>query len=136
MIRREKKLVVVDDATIANGHIRDIIHPVWWLSTIYDGPGMYEESLKQFSRPQRLVRALMIYRYEVSNGGHNQFFSNSAGIVWRDAEDAFQVIGLPRGAKRLSEKLMLRNSAPRHMILGLPPEDPSHGRAPAEAVPE
>jgi hypothetical protein len=102
MIRREKVRVVVDDATIAAGQVGEIIQPVWWLSTIYNGPGMYEESLKPFSRPQRLVRALLIYMYEVNNGGHKQFFSNSAGLVWRDAMDAFQAIGLSRGANILT----------------------------------
>jgi hypothetical protein len=101
MIRREKVHVVVDDSTIAKGHPAEIIHPVWWLATIYDGPGMYEESLKPFSRPQRLVKALLVYVNEVDNGGHEQFFSNSSGIVWRDAMDGFHAIGLPRGAQIL-----------------------------------
>src|SRR5262245_46614433 len=102
MIRREKVHVVVDDATIATGHPGTIIHPVWWLSTIYDGPGMYEETLRPFSRAQRLVRALLLYFFEVNNGGHKQFFSNSSGIVWRDAREGFEVIGVHRGANILA----------------------------------
>jgi hypothetical protein len=102
MIRREKVHVVVDDSVIARGNPGDVIHPVWWLSTIYDGPGMYEQTLRQFSRPQRLVRALLIYFYEVDNGGHEQFYSNSAGIVWPDAMEGFNAIGVPRGAQILT----------------------------------
>ena len=96
MTRREKVHFVVDDATISAGDLGSVVHPVWWLSTIYEGPGMYEETLRQFSRPQRLVRALHLYRYEVNNGGHEQFFSNSSGVVWRDAKEGFEAIGLPR----------------------------------------
>jgi hypothetical protein len=102
MIKREKVHVIVDDATIAGGSPGDIIQPVWWLSTIYDGPDMYEHTLQQFSRPQRLVRAVLIYRYEVNNGGHNQYFANSSGVTWRDAREGFQAIGLDRGANILS----------------------------------
>ena len=90
MIRRERVHIVVDDAAIAKGDPGEVIQPVWWLSTIYDGPGMYEETLRQFSRSQRLVRALLIYRYEVNNGGHRQFYSNSAGLVWRDVKQSIR----------------------------------------------
>jgi hypothetical protein len=102
MIPRETVHVVVDDATIASGDLGAVIQPVWWLSTIYNGPGMYEETLRQFSRPQRLVRALILYCYEVNNGGHEQFYSNSSGIVWSDAMECFDAIGLPRGARNLA----------------------------------
>src|SRR5262245_15846371 len=101
MLRREKVHFVVDDAMIANGTPGDVIHPVCWLSTIYEGPGMYEHTLKQFSRPQRIVRALLLYIYEVNNGGHKQFFSNSSGIVWRDAKEGFEVIEVRGGAQIL-----------------------------------
>jgi len=103
---RKKFQVVVDDAKIAAGveagHPGDVIEPVWFLSDIYHGPLVYEHTLRQFSRPQRLVRAMSLYLYEVNNGGHRQFFSNSSGIVWRDARDCFEAIGVPRGAQILS----------------------------------
>jgi hypothetical protein len=101
MIRRERVHVVVDDATISAGNPSEVIHPVRWVSTIYDGPCMYEQSLRPFTRPQRLVRAMLLYVYEVNNGGHEQFFSNSSGIVWRDALEGFEAIGLSRGAEIL-----------------------------------
>jgi hypothetical protein len=101
---RKKFHIVVDDAMIAAGmaaeHPGDVIEPVWFLSDIYHGPLVYEHTLQQFSRPQRLVRATMLYLSEVNNGGHKQFFYNSSGIVWRDARDCFEEIGVPRGAQR------------------------------------
>ena len=38
---------------------------------------------------------------EVSNGGHNQFFCNSTGIVWEDALKGFEVVGLSEVQKIL-----------------------------------
>jgi hypothetical protein len=66
------------------------IEPVWWTGNIYDGVEAYNRSLSQFSRPQRHVFAIMWYRSEVDNGGHDQFFSNSTGIVWQDALNGFR----------------------------------------------
>jgi Domain of unknown function (DUF4375) len=99
MVRREEVHVQVDDTTIAGDNVGAIMHPVWWLATIYDGPVAYEESLKQFSRSQRLVFAMLWYIAEVNNGGHRQFYSNSAGIVWCDAIAGFEAIGEPKGAR-------------------------------------
>ncbi|WP_052573838.1 DMP19 family protein [Haloferula sp. BvORR071] len=98
MVRRETVEVVVEDATIAAGDPAAIIHPVWWIATIYDGPVAYEKSLEAFSRPQRLVFAVRWYLKEVSNGGHWQFYSNSAGIVWSDALEGFAEFGVSRAA--------------------------------------
>lgn len=90
--------VLVDDSTIAEADVWTVIHPVWWIADIYNGPDEYERSLKQFSTEQRLMFALRWYLSEVKNGGHHQFFSNSTGIVWKDACKAFSAIGLKIGA--------------------------------------
>lgn len=37
--------------------------------------------------------ALIWYDSEVSNGGHEQFFCNSTGIVWKDALEGMRMIG-------------------------------------------
>jgi hypothetical protein len=101
MIRREKVHIEIDDGTIATGDPWAVIQPVWWLATIYHGPAAYEHSLQQFSGSQRLVWAVLWYRQEVNNGGHRQFYSNSTGIVWRDALEGFEALGITRGAKIL-----------------------------------
>lgn len=101
MIRRETVHVTVDDATIAAGDLAAVIDPIWWLANIYDGPIAYEKSLERFSRPHRLVYAVCWYFREVNNGGHHQFYSNSTGIVWRDAIDGLNELGITRGASIL-----------------------------------
>ncbi len=101
MIRREKVHVQVNDNTIAAGDPAVIISPVWWLATIYDGPVASEHRLQQFSHAQRLVWAVLWYLKETNNGGHRQFYSNSTGIVWRDAIEGFEAIGISRAASIL-----------------------------------
>jgi hypothetical protein len=92
-MRYETVHVCVDDSTIAAGDPWAVIEPVWWSANIYDGPDEYERSLIQFSRSQRLVFAVQWYRSEVKNGGHDQFYSNSTGIVWKDALEALRAFG-------------------------------------------
>ncbi|MGN1338784.1 MAG: DUF4375 domain-containing protein [Oscillospiraceae bacterium] len=53
---------------------------------------MYE-ALERFSEPQRYVWAIQWYYSEVENGGHDQFFFNSTGIVWQLALDGLREIG-------------------------------------------
>jgi Domain of unknown function (DUF4375) len=98
MADRERVHVEVNDDTIASGDSWSVIHPVWWSVTIYDGPGMYEQTLEPFSIAQRHVFAILWYVSEVQNGGHRQFYGNSTGIVWEDARDGFVAVGLPRAA--------------------------------------
>ena len=82
------KIAAADDAYT-------IIEPVWHLGNIYEGATAYGASLVRFSQPQRHVWAICWYRAEVNNGGHDQFYSNSTGIVWRDALHGFEAAGLP-----------------------------------------
>ncbi len=71
----------------------DLIDPVWWSVSIYDGLEKYESDLTTFTKEQRFVFAVIWYDSEVNNGGHDQFFFNSTGIVWKDALDGLKSIG-------------------------------------------
>jgi Domain of unknown function (DUF4375) len=46
-----------------------------------------------------LIHALLWYGAEIDNGGHHQFYSNSTGIVWRDALEGLQQIGATAAAE-------------------------------------
>jgi hypothetical protein len=102
-MRYETVHVTVDDSTIASGDPWAVIQPVWWLADIYHGPEMYEQSLSRFSRSQRFVFAVFWYRAEVENGGHRQFYSNSTGIVWKDAHEALKALDAPQLASVLQQ---------------------------------
>ena len=95
--------VEIDASTIASDDPMAVIDPVWWRGNIYDGPEAYEGSLGSFAKAQRFVWAILWYDAEVNNGGHDQFYGNSTGIVWRDALSGFEAIGAPEAAAILRE---------------------------------
>ncbi len=93
----------VDDAVIDNADAFSVIEPVYWTVTIYHGEAEYEKSLAGFSREQRLVLAVIWYLMEVANGGHDQFYYNSTGIVWKDALAGFREMGVDEAAAIIEE---------------------------------
>jgi hypothetical protein len=95
--------VRVDDAVIDKGDPYEIIDPVWWMGNIYEGEQKYTQSLAPFSREQRLLFAVAWYVAEVNNGGHDQFYSNSTGIVWKDALAGFKELGVGEAAAIIQE---------------------------------
>lgn len=97
--------VEVNAAVIAGDNPYEVVDPVWWNANFYGDLAVYEESLRAFSRPQRLVWAVLWYRSEVHNGGHDQFFSNSTGMVWPDALEGLAKIGRPDLERILSEAI-------------------------------
>lgn len=71
----------------------DLIQPFWYNVSIYDGLEAYNNDLSGLTTAQRRFLALLWYDAEVCNGGHDQFFSNSTGIVWKDALEGMRMIG-------------------------------------------
>jgi hypothetical protein len=92
-IKIDEEFIIKNDDPMA------IIAPVWWTATIYDGEEKYNESLAPFSKEQRNVYALLWYLAEVENGGHDQFYFNSTGIVWKDALLGSKALGLDEVAE-------------------------------------
>jgi hypothetical protein len=93
----------VDAKFLATHDASDILDPVWWSGDIYGGVAEYERCLRPFSREQRLMFALLWYQSEVNNGGHDQFFYNSTGIVFPDALAALKELNLREGVAILVE---------------------------------
>ena len=69
-----------------------ILESMYDLIDLSDGR-TYERTAEQFPRPMRLIFAVDSYMAEVYNGGHDQFFFNSTGIVWKDALEGLEAIG-------------------------------------------
>ena len=82
-----------------------LTEPLDYLGCVSDDVAAYEPSLVRFSRPQRHVWAICWYRGEVNNGGHEQFYSNSSGIVWRDALEGLDAADLPEFADILKASI-------------------------------
>jgi Domain of unknown function (DUF4375) len=96
---------IIDDSIINSKDVQKIIEPVWWTGDIYNSHEDYLRSLKLFSQNQKYVYAIQWYQAEVDNGGHEQFFYNSTGIVWEDALNGFKKIGLFKYYKILGEAI-------------------------------
>ncbi len=79
----------------------DLIAPLWWSVSIYDGKEKYEVDLARFTPAQRKVFAVIWFDSEVNNGGIDQFLFNSTGIVWEDALAGFKLIGADKCAEIL-----------------------------------
>jgi hypothetical protein len=103
--RMTKKPLKIDDKVIETRDPMKVIEPLWWTVSIYESKEKYEKDLEPFSRQQRAVFAMMWYMAEVFNGGHYQFYSNSTGIVWEDAMEGFELIGLMEGKEIIEESV-------------------------------
>jgi hypothetical protein len=105
MVSSERAVRIVIDARLISetDDPMVVIDPVWWTADFYEDIAKYEASLSKFSRPQRHVLAVLWYDSEVCNGGHSQFYSNSTGMVWRDALAALLAIPLSEAHDILQE---------------------------------
>lgn len=104
--------IVVDDAIISSNDDYRVIEPVWWSVSIYDGEKQYNKDLAKFTKPQRYVFAIEWYLSEVNNGGHDQFYYNSTGIVWEDAMKGFQEIGASENYDIIKESAVMLGGKP------------------------
>lgn len=99
---QQTKFEVADRQINGNDYFA-VIEPVFLSVSIYDGPEKYERDVARFSKEQRYVLACHWYLGEVNNGGHDQFYDNSTGIVWKDAKDGFIGIGAKEVAAIIGE---------------------------------
>lgn len=104
--------VKIDDEMINLEDPLVVIDPVWWSGNIYDGVGKYNESLAPFSQEQRYIFAVMWYMVEVNNGGHDQFYFNSTGIVWKDALAGFKELGIDEAVRIIEESAVRMGGTP------------------------
>jgi len=104
--------IKIDDRVMETRDPMKVIDPLWWSVSIYDSKEKYEKDLQPYSFHQRAVFAMMWYIDEVNNGGHSQFYSNSTGIVWEDAMNGFELIGLIEGKDIIEESAKRFGSRP------------------------
>lgn len=111
-MKMEKQHIHIGENEVLTGYPQNIIKPVWFSVSIYDSWERYDSELSGFSMPQRYVFAIQWYLGETYNGGHDQFFFNSTGIVWRDALEGFRTIGLTECVDILSEAVKRMGGEP------------------------
>ena len=93
----------ISEDVIENKDVYTIIEPAWWCINIYDGEAAYKRDLEQFATEQKHIFAIEWYITEVNNGGHDQFYFNSTGIVWEDAMQGFEAVGLKNNYEIIKE---------------------------------
>lgn len=119
-MQRQSVHLKVDDAVIQAGNVGKIADAYWWSVDIYNGPAAYEACLQPFSSGQRLLHAYQWYTSEVSNGGHEQFFCNPTGVVWRNALKALKAMGL-------TEEVSILQAAVDRFEVGVPDDQLERG---------
>jgi Domain of unknown function (DUF4375) len=62
--------------------------------SIYDGPGAFLQEFKATPEPSRHLLAAHWCQSEICNGGFEQFFFNSTGVLAPEAVEGFHAIGL------------------------------------------
>ena len=97
MAERKKKHLHIGAAEIEAG--ADVLDPMWFSVSIYDGYDRYLKDLEPFTLEQRYVFAVEWLACEVNNGGFDQFFFNSTSIVWEDAMKGFKAMGMDEAAQ-------------------------------------
>jgi hypothetical protein len=71
------------------------------------------EEYEALSAVQRTAQLAFYYDAEVQNGGHHQYFENSAGIRTQETVDALLQLGLPCQAEILRQAIVTWNSKER-----------------------
>jgi len=71
----------------------EVVSVMWEHANFYEDEATYRQSIAPATPGQLAVYACGWYLSEVYNGGHDQFFFNSTGMVWRDALAGFRLLG-------------------------------------------
>lgn len=92
-----------------------LVEPIWERISIYRGAQGF---LRQYTAADSTARSLFAahwFRSEVSNGGLEQFFFNSTGVLAPEAVRSLRRIGMPKTADVASRAMRLFGRAyPRH----------------------
>lgn len=71
----------------------------------YEDEYAYKRSIAPATEGQLAVYACARYLGEVHNGGHDQFFFNSTGMVWEDALQGFRLLNATEHLRILTEAI-------------------------------
>ena len=72
-----------------------LVEPHWERVSIHDGADTFLHEFAQTPEAARTLLAAHWCQSEVCNGGFNQFFWNSTGVLAPEAANAFEAIGMP-----------------------------------------
>jgi uncharacterized protein DUF4375 len=97
--------IVVTDEMIIGEDLNAILAPIDFAADFYHGREVYSKSIAGFIKEQIWLYSVGWYSYEVLNGGHDQFFTNSTGLLTSDALAGLDAMGLLNAAALLEEAI-------------------------------
>jgi len=111
------KHIVITEETIKNideDNYYEILDPLCRLYNLggFDDYQKYNESLKQFTKQQKIIFALDEYIRQVYYGGHEQFFDNFTGMLWQDVFEGLKSIGHKEALENFEKVLALFGEEP------------------------
>ncbi len=83
----------------------DLVDPIWETVSIYDGPDVFLQQYADSPEASRTLFAAHWCQSEICNGGFDQFFSNSTGVLAPEAVEAFRKIGMPQIAALVDQAM-------------------------------
>ena len=89
----------------------ELVEPIWDTVSIYDGEAIF---LEQFSASPEVSRKLLAAHWcqsEICNGGFDQFFFNSTGVLAPEAVEAYRAIGMPLTAAVIEQAMAFFGAA-------------------------
>jgi len=84
-----------------------VVEPMWEDLDFYREQETAADFFAKASLAQGAMIAMWWCRSEVCNGGFDQFFFNSTGMIWSEALKGFRMVGADSHAQRLEEALIL-----------------------------
>jgi len=84
-----------------------LVEPVWNAIDIYSGPQAFVETFGAAPKASGLLFAAHFSQSEICNGGFEQFFSNSTGVLAPEAVEGFREIGQTQIADLVSKAMSL-----------------------------
>lgn len=82
-----------------------LVDPIWDKVSIYDGPDAFLGQYNSSPEASRILFAAHWCQSEINNGGFEQFFSNSTGVLAPEGVQAFRAIGMPQTAALIEQAM-------------------------------
>lgn len=83
-----------------------LVEPIWEKVSIYDGPDTFLSQYNASPEASRVLFAAHWCQSEINNGGFEQFFSNSTGVLAPEGVEAFRTIGMPQTAALIAKAMV------------------------------
>ncbi|MFN3806191.1 DUF4375 domain-containing protein [Asticcacaulis sp.] len=82
-----------------------LIEPYWENVSIYDGYDVFRKAFDTLPESSQHLFAAHWAQSEIYNGGFDQFFDNSTGVLALEATEGFKALGMPKIAALLKHSV-------------------------------